>query len=262
MERKKAKVISTANQKGGVGKTSSTDNIGEIAADQLNLKTLLIDMDPQSSLTSLKANIVSIIANKQKNMTDVMLQRATMKEIIIPLRKNLYLAPTTLELSDAEINLVSATLRELVFAKALEEIIYDYDLIIIDCPPSRGLLTVNALSASDYVVIPVQSEYQALIGINLLKNTIKNIQKQINPNLETLGYFITMITRTNHSSDVTNEIKKDKDISVILGSINRGIAVSEAGVANMSVYEYDSSETVSKQYLELTKTIVEKAGVM
>ena len=150
------KIISFSNQKGGVGKTTSVSEIAENLSQEYDKKVLMIDLDPQASLTSLKDNMHEIISNDEGTMTDIMMRRLNIEDIIRPIKNNLYLAPTTLVLSDAELNLVNATMRELILEKELSKIKDNYDYILIDCPPSRGILTVNALSSSDSVIIPVQ----------------------------------------------------------------------------------------------------------
>ncbi|WP_366533630.1 ParA family protein (plasmid) [Carnobacterium maltaromaticum] len=243
-------VLSVANQKGGVGKTATVDNVGEILAS-LGLMTGLIDNDAQSSITNLKYDITKIINEHLPEMSDVMLEEVSLEDIKVKIKDNLYLFPTTLRLSETELNLTNATLRELILKKAIESLDTKFDIILIDCPPSRGLLTVNALSASDYILIPVQSEYQALVSIQLLFTTIRKVQQAINPNLKELGYVITMATPTNHSDEIIEQVTSDEKADII-GLINRGIAISDAGVANMSSYEYDKTSTPGKQYYNLT----------
>lgn len=249
-------VISVANQKGGVGKTATVDNIGEIFAS-LGLKTAIIDDDAQSSITNLKYDISKIINENLLEMSDVMLENASLDDIKVKLKENLYLFPATLRLSETELNLANATLRELILKKAIENLKTKFDIILIDCPPSRGLLTVNALSASNYILIPVQSEYQALVSIELLFTTIRKVQQAINPNLKELGYVITMATPTNHSDEIIEQVTNDKKTDII-GLINRGIAISDAGVANMSSYEYDKTSTPGKQYYNLALHILKR----
>lgn len=248
-----AKIISIANQKGGVGKTTTTSEIGELLAKYFDKKVLLIDIDPQASLTSIKYDMHKLVTDRMQNMTDVMLQQTNIEDVIVPIKQNLDLAPTTLELSDAELNLVNTTLRELVLSKNLESVEDKYDYVLIDCPPSRSLLTVNALAASDYVMIPVQSEYQSLLGMQLLKQTIKNIQQQIKPDLKELGYIITMVTPTNHSKDSIAQIEDD-DLDV-LEIIPRAVDVADASIANVSTYEYRKNNKAGLAYLDLTKKI-------
>ena len=249
-------VLSVANQKGGVGKTATTDNLGEEFA-AYGLRTAYMDMDPQSSLTNLKIDMRDFIDTEAPEMADVMDGKESLDNIEINLKENLSIYPTSLKLSDTELLIVNATLRELILQKQILELKSDADIIIIDCPPSRGLLTVNALSASDYVIIPVQSEYQALISIELLFSTLNKVKNQINPKLKELGYVITMATNTNHSDEIITEIEQDNKTE-ILGKISRGIAVSDAGVAGMSTYEYDKTSTPGIQYHTLAKTILKK----
>ncbi|MBS0938044.1 ParA family protein [Lactiplantibacillus plantarum] len=249
----KAVVISFANQKGGVGKTTTVSEVGENLARTYNKKVLMIDIDPQSSLTTIKSDMHKIIQQKIKTMSDVMMKQADLEDIIINVKENLDLAPSTLLLSDVELNLVSATMREIILQKAISKIEDKYDFILIDCPPSRGLLTVNSLSTSDYVVIPVQSEYQALLGMQLLKNTIKNVQQEINTNLKVGGYVITMTSHTNHSNETVESIKQDKFDTI--AEVPRSIDVADAGVANMSTHEYNGDNKAGIEYLRLAKYI-------
>ena len=168
-------VISVANQKGGVGKSATVDNLAELFAS-FDLITDIVDIDAQSSITNLKTDLRNIIDENLPEMTQVMLEEETLENITYQIKNNLFISPTTLRLSDAELNLVNATLRELILKKNIESLETKFDIILIDCPPSRGLLTVNALSASDYILIPVQSEYQALVSIELLFSTINKVK--------------------------------------------------------------------------------------
>lgn len=248
-----AKIISFANQKGGVGKTTTTFEVAENLSQQFDKRVLLVDLDPQASLTSIKYDMRKLISEHTVNMTDVMLGNSNIQDVVIHLKDNLDLAPTTLQLSDAELNLVNTTLRELVLAKNLNSIKDEYDFILIDCPPSRGLLTVNALAASDYVLIPVQAEYQSLLGMQLLKKTIRDVKSQIKPDLKTLGYAITMITPTNHAKDAVDNIQHDN--LDILAEIPRSVDVADASVANMSTYEYRKNNKAGQAYYELSEKI-------
>ncbi|MEJ6401212.1 ParA family protein [Nicoliella lavandulae] len=250
-----AKIISFANQKGGVGKTTTTFEVAENLSQQFDKRVLIIDLDPQASLTSIKYDMRKLISEHMDNMTDVMIGKESIQDIIINLKENMDIAPTTLQLSDAELNLVNTTLRELVLSKNISTIKDDYDFILIDCPPSRGLLTVNALSASDYVLIPVQAEYQSLLGMQLLKKTIRDVKSQIKPDLKTLGYAVTMITPTNHAKDAIENIEHDN--LDILAEIPRSVDVADASVANMSTYEYRKNNKAGKAYYELSKKINE-----
>ena len=249
-------VISVANQKGGVGKSATVDNLAELFAS-FDLITDIVDIDAQSSITNLKTDLRNIIDENLPEMTQVMLEEETLENITYQIKNNLFISPTTLRLSDAELNLVNATLRELILKKNIESLETKFDIILIDCPPSRGLLTVNALSASDYILIPVQSEYQALVSIELLFSTINKVKNSINPNLKELGYVVTMATNTNHSDEIIEEVKSD-DKAEVISIIDRSIVVSDAGVANMSAYEFDSNNKAGIAYYNLAVTVLQK----
>ncbi|NSW26106.1 AAA family ATPase [Enterococcus faecalis] len=249
-------VISVANQKGGVGKSATVDNLAELFAS-FDLITDIVDIDAQSSITNLKTDLRNIIDENLPEMTQVMLEEETLENITYQIKNNLFISPTTLRLSDAELNLVNATLRELILKKNIESLETKFDIILIDCPPSRGLLTVNALSASDYILIPVQSEYQALVSIELLFSTINKVKNSINPNLKELGYVVTMATNTNHSDEIIEEVKSD-DKAEVISIIDRSIVVSDAGVANMSSYEFDSNNKAGIAYYNLAVTVLQK----
>ena len=249
-------VISVANQKGGVGKSATVDNLAELFAS-FDLVTDIVDIDAQPSITNLKTDLRNIIDENLPEMTQVMLEEETLENITYQIKNNLFISPTTLRLSDAELNLVNATLRELILKKNIESLETKFDIILIDCPPSRGLLTVNALSASDFILIPVQSEYQALVSIELLFSTINKVKNSINPNLKELGYVVTMATNTNHSDEIIEEVKSD-DKAEVISIIDRSIVVSDAGVANMSAYEFDSNNKAGIAYYNLAVTVLQK----
>ncbi|WP_366533425.1 ParA family protein (plasmid) [Carnobacterium maltaromaticum] len=257
-----ARIISIANQKGGVAKTTSALNVGATIA-KTGKKVLLIDIDAQSSMTYITTNLVKIIQDEIPSMKDVILGDKEMDDVIINLNdisENLYLAPATLELSDAELTIVNATMREHILKRALKRMKTEFDYIIIDCPPARGLLTINALGASDYALVPVQADYLAYVGVNLLNNTILNVKEFVNPKLETLGYFITMKERTLHSNDVTKQSRIDFEPLGLenLGEINRSTAVKDATLAGNDIGSYDPKSKPSIQYKNLTKNILRK----
>lgn len=248
------KIISFANQKGGVAKTTTTAEIGEILAKYYDKKVLLIDLDPQASLTAVKSDIKKIMEEEWKAMEDVMLEDVSIKDIILHIKPNLDLAPTTLKLSDAELTINNAMTREFILKQALEEVQDDYDYILIDCPPARGVLTVNALVASTDVILPVQSEYQALLGVQLMKSTIGLVKIKINKDLNVMGFVVTMTTHTNHSNEIADAIRNDS--YKILAEIPRSIDVADAAVANVSTYEYRKDNTAGIAYYELAKMIL------
>lgn len=249
-----ARIISFTNQKGGVAKTTTTAEIGEILAKYFHKKVLLIDLDPQASLTSIKYDMEKAIDNRSETIDRVLLEECDVKDVVVNLKNNLDLAPATLYLSETELNIASAMSREFIFREALESVKDEYDYILVDCPPSRGILSVNALVASDDVIIPVQAEYQAMLGVQLLKNTIKQVKTKINNNLNVLGYVVTMATHTNHSNEIIDSMFND-DFDV-LATIPRSIDVSDAAVANVSTYEYRKDNSAGKAYYALAKKIV------
>lgn len=260
-----AKKISLANQKGGVGKSTSCINIGSLLAT-MGYRVCLVDIDAQSSTTHGTTNLVKIIEDDIPTMNEVMLGETHIKDIIIPLKEyseNLFLAPATLELSDAELTIVNSTMRETILQRELTSIDDDYDFILIDCPPARGLLTINALSASDFVLIPLQADYLAYVGVNLLYNTIMNVKEYINPKLQILGYFLTMKERTLHANDVKEQSKKDfEQLGLnLLGSISRATAVKDAILAGMDIYNYDPKNKVALQYKDLTLQILKQLSI-
>jgi chromosome partitioning protein len=251
--------IALSNQKGGVGKTTSTINVGAYMA-KLGKKVLLVDLDPQANLTSglgiqLKEDEYSIYACISENSG----LRAIIKQTDIA---DLHVVPASIELAGAEVELVNAISRESTLKSLLSEVIDDYDFVLIDCPPSLGLLTVNALVASDAVVIPVQSEYFALEGLNQLLNTITLVKKKINPGLDILGIIITLYdSRTNLAKDVARELVNSFGDKVLNTVIPRNVRLSEAPSHGEPVTTFAPESQGGKSYASLTKELLNKAGV-
>ena len=198
------KIISIANQKGGVGKTTTAINLSTVLAKK-NKKTLLIDTDPQGNATS----GVGVKKDLEMSVYDVLVEETAIEEVIVQTNiKNLSICPSNINLAGAEVELVPMMSREMRLKEKLETIKDSYDFIIIDCPPSLGLITLNAFTASDSVLIPVQCEYYALEGLGQLLNTIKLVKKHLNKELEIEGALLTMFdTRTNLSKQVVDEVK-------------------------------------------------------
>jgi len=247
-------IVAITNQKGGVGKTTTVLNIGVYMAIK-GRKVLLVDVDPQANLTS---GIGSASTEKKKSIYDLLINRVKVEEIIQPTRlANLDIIPSGIELAGAEVELVGAMSRENILKRALEKVSQDYDFIMIDCPPSLGLLTVNSLVASDQVVIPVQSEYYALEGLGQLINTIKLIKNNLNSNMEIGGVILTMYdNRTNLSKDVGKEIETFFEKKLFRTIIPRSIRLSEAPSHGLSIYEYAPHSAGGMAYEELTDEIL------
>ena len=250
------KVITLANQKGGVGKTTSAINIAACLA-VLEYKTLLIDADPQANATSgvgfdprnIKTSLYECLVNEVKPQ-DIILETET---------PNLYLLPSHLDLVGAEIELINHPNREMIFKHVIEDVRKEYDFIIIDCSPSLGLITVNALTASDSVIIPVQCEYFALEGLGKLLNTIKIVQTRLNPELEIEGILLTMYDpRLRLSNQVVDEIKKHFENIVYDTIIHRNTRLGEAPSFGKPAIMYDAESKGSVNYMNLVREILQR----
>ncbi len=247
------RIISIANQKGGVGKTTTAINLSTVLAKR-NKKTLLIDMDPQGNATS----GVGIEKNLEKSIYNVLIEENSIEEAILKTNiKNLDICPSTINLAGAEVELVSMMSREMRLKEKLENIKNNYDYILIDCPPSLGLITLNAFTASNSVLIPVQCEYYALEGLGQLLNTVKLVKKHLNKDLEIEGALLTMFdTRTNLSKQVVDEVKKYFGDKVYKTVIPRNVKLSEAPSYGMPITVYDSRSKGAKCYDKLGKEVI------
>ena len=249
------KVISIANQKGGVGKTTTAINLSTMLAKK-GKKVLLIDADPQGNATS----GVGIEKDEDVSTYDVLVNDTTMDEAIKKAKmKNLSVCPANINLAGAEVELVSMMSREQRLKEKLEKIKDEYDYIIIDCPPSLGLITLNAFTASDSVLIPVQCEYYALEGLGQLINTINLVKKHLNINLELEGALLTMYSpRTNLSNQVVKEVKKYFNDKVYKTVIPRNVRLSEAPSYGMPIIEYDPRSKGAKSYMKFVKEFLKE----
>lgn len=252
------KVIAVANQKGGVGKTTSAVNLCA-AFGKAGKKTLLIDIDPQGNATSgLGVNKREIKASTY----DLMIGDASAEEILIHTKyENVDILPSNIELAGAEIELVSAQGRESKLKNALVDLRYKYDFILIDCPPSLGIITLNALTASDTLLIPAQCEYYALEGLSQLMSTVRTVKRLYNPSIEIEGVLLTMFDgRLNLTIQVVDEVKKFFPRKVYKTVIPRNVRISEAPSFGEPVLYYDKASRGSEAYTELANEIIKENG--
>ncbi|ETI66213.1 MULTISPECIES: ParA family protein [Neobacillus] len=248
------KILAIANQKGGVGKTTTSVNLGACLA-YIGKRVLLVDTDPQGNATS---GIGIEKAEVEQCIYDVLVDDVEAKAVIKPTSvENLYAIPATIQLAGAEIELVPTISREVRLKRALGEVKDQFDYIIIDCPPSLGLLTINALTASDAVLIPVQCEYYALEGLSQLLNTVRLVQKHLNQDLKIEGVLLTMLdARTNLGIQVIEEVKKYFQDKVYKTIIPRNVRLSEAPSHGEPIITYDSKSRGAEVYLDLAKEVV------
>jgi chromosome partitioning protein len=253
------RTIAIANQKGGVGKTTTVINLG-VALAQMQQKTLVVDLDPQGAMSAglgvdgnaLDESIYSALLEPEFPVT----------RVIFPVKAFLDLIPANIDLASAEMELIAEIRREFIVRRILEPLQSWYDYILIDCPPSLGLLTVNALCASQQVLIPMQCEYFAMRGIRLLLEAIEKVKGRLNPELELLGILATMYaTGTLHAQEVLDEIRSvfgDKVFDVV---IYKSIRFAEASVASQAIMEYASDHKGAEAYRELARIIVRQQAV-
>lgn len=254
------RIIAIANQKGGVGKTTTSINLSACLAE-LGKKVLVIDLDPQGNTTS----GFGIDKEEMKNTVyELMLGECSIRESMTQVEniEHLSLIPSNVNLAGAEIELLGINEKEYILKNAVDYIRDDYDFIIIDCPPSLNMLTVNAMTTADSILVPIQCEYYALEGISQLIHTIDLVQERLNPNLKIDGVVFTMYdARTNLSSDVVDTVKENLNATVYQTIIPRNVRLAEAPSHGLPINLYDAKSSGAESYRNLAKEIIERKDV-
>lgn len=249
----KAKIITIANNKGGVAKTTSTETLGVILSGK-GYKTLLVDLDAQRNLTT---NLLK--GKPEKTLFNSILERETPS--LYPVRNNLYLVPSSEKLSGAEIQLSGEMEREFILKDILEPLRKDFDFILLDCPPSLGLLTINSLVTSDYVLIPSLAETRSAEGLTTLTRLITQVKGRLNPSLSILGVFLTRWNRRRINKAVENYLRSSFGETVLATKIRENSAISESPTEGKTVIEYDPESIGAQDYNNLANEILSRLGM-
>lgn len=255
-EKNMGRIIAIANQKGGVGKTTTAINLSACLVEE-GKKVLTIDMDPQGNTTS----GLGVEKDELKyTVYELMLDECTIRESMVQTEiENLFLLPSNVNLSGAEIELLGIEEKEYVLKNAVDYIKEDFDFIIIDCPPSLSMLTVNAMTTADTILVPIQCEYYALEGLSQLIHTIQLVQKRLNPSLEMEGVVFTMYdARTNLSLQVVENVKSNLNTTIYKTIIPRNIRLAEAPSHGLPINLYDSKSAGAESYRLLAKEVIDR----